>query len=103
LEGGGAVHEALAAWAAEHGVTLNIRLRCTSLVQAAAAVGQPGMAAVLPVWAASAFAPGEVSQVRLPFLSSLETPLRLVWSKRQLGVRPFLANLAKELGRVLAK
>ena len=103
LEGGGAVHETLAAWAAGHGVTLNIRLRCTSLVQAAAAVGQLGMAAVLPTWAASAFAPGQVIQVRLSFLSSLEAPLRLVWSKRQLGVRPFLEGVAKELGRILAR
>jgi DNA-binding transcriptional LysR family regulator len=103
LEGGGAVHDALAAWAAGRGVTLNVRLRCTSLVQAAAAVGPLGVAAVLPTWAAAAFAPGRVAQVRLPFLSSLEAPLRLVWSRRQLGVRPFLDGLAREIGQILAR
>jgi hypothetical protein len=72
-------------------------------VQAAAAVGHLGIAAVLPAWATSAFAPGQVTQVRLPFLSSLEAPLRLAWSNRQLGVRPFLEGLAKELGQSLAR
>lgn len=102
LEGGGAVQDTLAAWTARHGVAMNIRLRCTSLVQAAAVVARLGLASVLPTWAAAAFAPGQVTQVRLPFLNPLQVPLRLAWTKRQLGVRPFLDRLAKEIGHVLA-
>lgn len=102
LEGGGAVQDTLAAWTARHGVAMNIRLRCTSLVQAAAAVARLGLASVLPTWAAAAFAPGQVTQVRLSFLNPLQVPLRLAWTKRQLGVRPFLDRLAKEMGHVLA-
>jgi len=103
LEGGGAVHDALAAWAAEHQVELNIRLRCSSLVQVAAAVARLGVAAVLPTWAAVAFAAGEVTRVQASFLSQLEVPLRLAWSKRQFGLRPFLDGLAREIGQLLAQ
>lgn len=101
LEGSHAVNEALTAWADEHGVRLNLRWRCTSLVQAAAAVQHLGMAAVLPVWAESAFAPGQVVRLELPVLASLNVPLRLVWSRRQAAVRPFLSSLAKALAASL--
>ncbi len=100
LEGNGAIHEILAAWAAEHRVTLQIRLRCTSLVQVAAAVSRAGLAAVLPLWAARDL-PSEVRQVPLPCLRALEAPLQLVWTRRQFGVRPFLARLAREIPRMI--
>ena len=86
-----------------NGVALNIRLRCTSLVQAAAAVGQLGLAAVLPSWAATAFAPGQMTRLHLPLFRSLQTPLRLAWNKRQVEMRPFLGGIAEELGQILAK
>ncbi len=101
LEGNNAAGEALSEWAAANGVRLNVRLRCTSLVQAAAAVEHLGMAAVLPAWAESAFPPGRVTRLSVPALKSLATPLHLVWSKRQAAVRPFLSELAAALAGVL--
>jgi DNA-binding transcriptional LysR family regulator len=101
LEGTNAANTALFEWAAANGVGLNVRLRCTSLVQAAAAVEHLGMAAVLPTWAESAFPAGRVTHLDLPGLQSLTVPLHLVWSKRQAVVRPFLGALAKTLAEAL--
>lgn len=101
LEGSHAVNEALTAWADEHGVRLHLRWRCTSLVQAAAAVEHLGMAAVLPAWAEATFPPDRVARLELPVLASLNVPLRLVWSRRQTAVRPFLGALAKPLAASL--
>lgn len=102
LEGSNAVNTALLDWASANGVGLDVRLRCTSLVQVAAAVMQLGMAAVLPTWAAAAFPPGRVMRLDLPELQSLTVPLHLVWSQRQVAVRPFLGGLAKALAGALA-
>jgi DNA-binding transcriptional LysR family regulator len=101
LEGSNTVTTALFEWAAANRVGLKVRLRCTSLVQAAAAVEQLRMAAVLPTWAESAFAPGRVTRVELGDLHSLNVPLGLVWSKRQVAVRPFLGALAEALAAAL--
>jgi DNA-binding transcriptional LysR family regulator len=102
LDGSNAVNDALADWASAHGIRLNVRLRCTSLVQAAAAVQKLGMAAVLPVWAESGFTAGTVERLGLVELKALQSPLRLVWSKRQVAIRPFLGPLAKGLARSLS-
>ncbi len=102
LEGGGTVSMALAGWAAENGVRLNVRLRCTSLVQAAAAVKELGMAAVLPMWAHAEFSEHQVIRLSLPSLRGLETPLRLAWSRRQAAIRPFMPGLARLLASALA-
>jgi len=101
LEGGGSVGDALTDWAASNRISLRVRLRCTSLVQAAAAVQDLGLAAVLPVWAEVAFAPGTTEHMSLPALRSVDAPLHLIWSKRQLGVRPVLVGLAKMLANTL--
>lgn len=102
LEGSSSMSEALADWAAEQGLRLNVRVQCTSLLQAAAAVEHAGMAALLPVWAESALNPGRTTRVSLPALRTLNAPLRLVWSRRQAAIRPFLAGLAKDLASALA-
>ena len=74
---------------------------CTSLVQAAAAVKGLGMAAVLPVWAKSEFNPDTVTRMTLAPLREIETPLVLVWSRRQAGIRPILSGLARTLASAL--
>lgn len=102
LEGNEAAGEAVESWAREAGVALRVGLRCTSLVQVAAAVEHLGMAAVLPVWAAAAFSADRVRQVPLAALAALRTPLRLVWSRRQAEVRPVLVPLARLLSSMLA-
>jgi len=102
LEGSSTVSDALADWAADNRVRLNVRLRCTSLVQAAAAVKGLGMAAVLPVWAKGEFSDEAVTRLSVPALRELATPLRLVWSRRQAGIRPFLGSLGRSLASALA-
>lgn len=101
LEGNSAVSAGLAEWAGETGVRLNVRLRCTSLVQAAAAVKGLGMAAVLPIWAKSEFNPDTVTRMTLAPLRKIETPLVLVWSRRQASIRPILSGLARTLASAL--
>ncbi len=102
LEGNSTVSVALADWAADNRVRLNVRLRCTAVDQAAAAVKGLGMAAVLPVWAKSEFNEHQVTRLSLPALQQLETPLRLVWSRRQAAIRPFMTGLARTLASALA-
>ncbi len=102
LEGNHATNEAVATWAAQNGLRLNVRLRCTSLVQAAAAVVHLGMGAILPTWAESAIPARAVERFDLPVLRTLKTPLRLVWSKRQAAVRPFLDAAGQQLATVLS-
>jgi DNA-binding transcriptional LysR family regulator len=102
LEGTSTVSAALSDWAAENRVRLNIRLRCTSLVQAAAAVKGLGMAAVLPVWAQLEFSTEAVTCLSLPVLRDLATPLRLVWTRRQAAIRPFLGSLGRNVAAALA-
>lgn len=97
LEGSSSVTAVLEEWAAENRVRLNVRLRCTSLVQAAAAVEHLGMATVLPLWAAAGWSAGSVARLHLPPLQTLQTPLRVVWSRRQAAIRPFLAKIAKQV------
>jgi DNA-binding transcriptional LysR family regulator len=95
LEGTAEINTALAQWAETQGVRVQAPLRCTSLIQVAEAVKQLGMAAVLPTWAESALDPQRVVRFELPSLTKLGAPMRLVWSKRQSGVRTFLDRLAK--------
>ena len=95
LEGTGEVNLAVAHWAEGQGVRLRTPLRCTSLIQVAEAVKRLGMAAVLPTWAESTFEAGSTVRIELPELHSLSPALRLVWSKRQGGIRPFLDRLAR--------
>jgi DNA-binding transcriptional LysR family regulator len=101
LEGSHATGEAVTAWAAQNDVRLDVRLRCTSLVQAATAVEQLGMGAILPAWAESALPARSVARLDLPVLRALKVPLRLVWSKRQAAVRPFLNEVARQLAAAL--
>lgn len=101
LEGNHATNEAVAAWATQYGLRLNVRLRCTSLVQAAAAVVHLGMGAILPTWAESALPARGVTRFELPVLRTLKASLRLVWSKRRVEVRPFLKELARQLTEAL--
>jgi DNA-binding transcriptional LysR family regulator len=95
LEGNSESNHALASMAVDTGTTIEVRLRCTSLPQVAEAVRHLGLAAVLPVWAGSAFAAGEVVKLDLPILKPLRTPLRLAWSKRQEATRPEIARIAQ--------
>ena len=103
LEGNNAATQMLSKWTERRRGRLNIRLRCTSLVQVAAAVADLGMAAVLPCWCERAFTSRDVTRVELPALKSLATPLRLVWTRRQAAIRPFLGSLAKELAAALTQ
>lgn len=97
LEGSSAVTAALADWAADNGIRLNVRLHCTSLVQAAVALKDLRMAAVLPAWAKSGFDEKTAICLSLPMLSELEKPLRVVWSRKQAAIRPSLASLGRTL------
>jgi DNA-binding transcriptional LysR family regulator len=94
LEGNSELNQALADLAADQGTPIKVRLWCTSLPQVAEAVRHLGLAAVLPVWAGSAFAAGEVLKLDLPILKPLRTPLRLAWSKRREATRPEIARIA---------
>ena len=101
LEGNSELNQALASWVANEGTASEFRLRCTSLPQVAEAVRHLGLAAVLPVWASSAFAAGEVVRLDLPILKPLRTPLRLVWSKRQAETRPEIPRIARVMAHQL--
>jgi DNA-binding transcriptional LysR family regulator len=95
LEGNSELNQALADLTTDEETSLQVRLRCTSFPQVAEAVRHLGLAAVLPVWAESAFVAGEVIKLDLPILKPLRTPLRLAWSKRREATRPEIARLGQ--------
>jgi DNA-binding transcriptional LysR family regulator len=102
LEGNSELNQALTDLAAAEGKPFEVGVRCTSLPQVAEAVRHLGFAAVLPVWAESAFAPGEVVKLDLSISKSPRTPLRLAWSKRQEATRPEIARIAQVIVRQLS-
>lgn len=46
--------------------------------------------------------PHRVERLHLPVLRTLKASLRLVWSKRQAAVRPFLDAMGQQLATVLS-
>jgi DNA-binding transcriptional LysR family regulator len=94
---GGQFREQLRAAAAKAGWPLRIELSCSGFTAAARAVKTGVYGAALPDMAAVDFAPGEVVQIRLPFLKSYACPICLVWNPRLTAVRPAVEGAIKTL------
>ena len=101
LEGNGRLVRCLKEQAQILGIRLNVELACSSYTQAAEAVRRLGLAAVLPVIAASAFDPDEVEHVKLPFLRELACPMALAWNGRVAAIRPAVGSASRMLAEIL--
>lgn len=90
---GGQFREGLAVAAGKAGWLLRIELSCSSFTQAARAVENGAVGAVLPSVAAVEFAPNEVVEFPLPFFKSYARPIAAVWNPRLAEVRPRIGLL----------
>lgn len=97
LEGQSQINEALEELSRKIKTPLKIGLRCSSLAQAAEAVGTLGFAALLPTLAQKRFATGRVEMREFPGAKIMERPLVLAWNPRQTAIRPRLEQAMKEL------
>lgn len=102
LEGHSRLTEALNDAARQARASLNVQLCCSSLTQAAEAVRQLGVAAILPTFAKTAFDAADVEVLPMPFLKATSRPLVLAWNPRVARLRPVLTKAVRQMPALLA-